>query len=200
VIGHSRKEFEREKRIVTRSAIAQSESGNIFKRRNGCPGEIHMMPIRVMAISTELAAEIRTSTNDPQFGFPVNTIPAPDGIPCRHCLTYIVAGVERGTLFTFDAFAEVEKLPLPGPVYIHADGCTRYPEDGGLPIELMASPRTLNAYARGRRLLAQEYVGGDNAQTIVERLLRRVDVDYLHVRSTTAGCYTFRIERATEAK
>jgi len=29
----------------------------------------------------------------------------------------------------------------------------------------------------------------------LERLLERPDVDYIHVRSTTAGCYTFRVER-----
>jgi len=31
----------------------------------------------------------------------------------------------------------------------------------------------------------------------IEKLLAHPDVDYLQVNSTTAGCFTFRIERAT---
>jgi hypothetical protein len=159
-----------------------------------------MSGIRVVPIPTELAEILRTRTTDPQFGFPVYTAPAGEGLPCRHCLDWIAEGSERATLFTLDPFAGVEKLPLPGPVYIHADGCERYPENSVIPMRLMASPRTLNAYASGRRLVAQEYVEFKNAEETINRLFRRPDVDYVHVRSTTAGCYTFRIERALAAK
>jgi len=78
---------------------------------------------------------------------------------------------------------------------VHAEVCERYPEDGGFPEALRGSPRTLNAYGHGRRLLAQEYVQGGNVESTIERLFERADVDYIHVRSTTAGCYTFRLER-----
>lgn len=154
-----------------------------------------MSLIRVVAIPTKLAEAVRREKTDPQFGFPVYSAPAGEGLPCRHCLDWIVEGVERATLFTLDPFAGVEKFPLPGPVYIHTEGCKRYPEDGGIPARLMTSARTLNAYASGRRLVAQEYVESENAETTIERLFDRADVDYVHVRSTAAGCYTFRLER-----
>ena len=109
----------------------------------------------------------------------------------------IAAGTEKATLFTFDAFAGVEPLPLPGPVYIHAEACDRYPENSGFPAQLRSSPRTLNAYARGRQMIATEYVENGNVDAGIEKLFARADVDYIHVRSTTAGCYTFRIERAS---
>ena len=99
-------------------------------------------------------------------------------------------------MFTYDAFEGLEALPLPGPVYIHADSCERYPEYAGFPETLRNSPRTLNGYTRGRHLVATEYVQNGNLDAGVEKLLGRPDVDYIHVRSTTAGCYTFRIERA----
>ena len=44
--------------------------------------------------------------------------------------------------------------------------------------------------------MAAEYVENSNVDGGVEELFARADVDYIHVRSTTAGCYTFRIERA----
>jgi hypothetical protein len=155
-----------------------------------------MIPIRVIAISTEIAESVRRTNKDPHFGHPAHTEIAGEGAPCRHCLQIIAAGSEKATLFTYDAFEGVEQLPLPGPVYIHADACERYPEVGGFPPALRNSPRTLNAYARGRRLLTAEYVAGGSVDAGIERLLARPDVEYIHVRSTTAGCYTFRIERA----
>ena len=156
-----------------------------------------MISIRVIAIPTEVAEAVRRTGKDPHYGHPASTAVAGEGAPCRHCLKLIAAGEERATLFTLDAFEGVEQLPLPGPVYIHADACERYPEDGGFPAALRASPRTLNAYARGRRLVATEYAEDGDLDAGVEKLLARPDVDYIHVRSTTAGCYTFRIERAS---
>ena len=154
-----------------------------------------MTPMRVVAIPTEITESVRKAMKDPQYGFPAHTNVAQGDAPCRHCLRIISAGVQQ-TLFTYDPFAGVEKLPLPGPVYVHTEACERYPEDAGFPAALRGSPRTLNAYGRGRRLLAQEYVEGGNVDSTIERLLERPDVDYIHVRSTTAGCFTFRVERA----
>jgi hypothetical protein len=155
-----------------------------------------MIPIRVIAIPTEIADAVRCAHRDPHYGHPAHTAIAGEGAPCRHCLQIIAAGSEKATLFTYDAFEGLESLPLPGPVYIHAEDCARYPENGGFPTQLRNSPRTLNAYARGRQLVAAEYVEDGNVDAGIEKLLARLDVDYIHVRSTTAGCYTFRIERA----
>jgi hypothetical protein len=155
-----------------------------------------MIPIRVVAISTKIANAVRSTHKDPHYGHPAHTEIAGEGAPCRHCLQIIAAGCEKATLFTYDAFEGTESLPLPGPVYIHAEACERYPENGEFPPALRSSPRTLNAYARGRRFLAAEYVENGNVDVGIEKLFARTDVDYIHVRSTTAGCFTFRIERA----
>jgi hypothetical protein len=153
-----------------------------------------MVSTRVMAISTAVAEAVRHTQKDPRYGFPAYTDISKGDAPCRHCLRIIPAG-EQVLLFTYDVFEGVEKLPLPGPVYIHAQSCERYPENAGFPAELKNSPRTLNAYASGRRLIAQEYVGNGTVDSAIEKLFARSDVAYIHVRSTTAGCYTFRIER-----
>jgi hypothetical protein len=155
-----------------------------------------MIPIRVVAIATEIADAVRRTHRDPHYGHPAHTAIAGEGAPCRHCLRVIAAGVEQATLLTYDSFEGLESLPLPGPVYIHAEACERYPENGGFPAQLRQSPRTLNAYARGRRLIAAVCVEDANVDAGIEKLFARPDVDYIHVRSTTAGCYTFRIERA----
>lgn len=155
-----------------------------------------MPDYRVIAIPTDVAGSVRATLASPGYGHPAHTEVARGHGPCRHCLRTFRVGEEKRILFTYDAFAGHEPLPLPGPVFVHADACERHPEDGGFPAELRARPLTFNAYARGRRLAATEYVHGDDVDATIARLLSRRDVDYIHVRDTQAGCYDFRIERA----
>jgi hypothetical protein len=157
-----------------------------------------MTAIRIEAIPTEVANAVRETMRAPGYGFPAHAELATDDAPCRHCLRTIRAAVDRRILFTYDRFAGVESLPQPGPVYIHVDDCPRYASDAGFPGELRGSPRTLEAYARGRRLVAQEYVADGAFEPAIDRLLEQQEVDYIQVNSTTAGCYTFRVERRME--
>ena len=158
-----------------------------------------MQNVRIVAIATEIAEQVRSSLKAPVYGFPAHLEVAQDNAPCRHCLRTIAAK-ERRILFTYDRFTGKETLPQPGPVYIHADSCQRYSEAGGFPEELRNSPRTIEAYAPGRKLKAQEYVADGRYEPVIEKLLADRDVDYLQIHSTTAGCFTFRIERAKNGK
>ena len=153
-----------------------------------------MQTVRIVAIASKIAESVRATLLAPGYGFPAHVETGTDSAPCRHCLCQIPAGAER-ILFTYDRFAGVEPLPQPGPVYIHARACERYPESGSFPDELRSSPRTLEAYGRGRHLLAQEYVTDGGMEPAIDRLFARPGVDYVQVNSTTAGRYTFRIER-----
>jgi hypothetical protein len=155
-----------------------------------------MLPIRIVAIPTEVAEAVRATLRAPVYGFPAHAEVATDAAPCRHCLRTFAVGEDRRILFTYDRFAGVESLPQPGPVYVHADACPRYAEDARFPEELRGSPRTIEAYARGRRLLSQEYVADGKFESVIEKLLANPGADYLQINSTTAGCFTFRIERA----
>jgi hypothetical protein len=156
-----------------------------------------MQLFRVIAIPSDVADAVRSARTSPGYGHPTHTEIASGHGPCRHCLRTFDVGRERRVLFTYDAFSGTESLPLPGPVFIHEAPCDRYPEDGGFPADMRPHPLTLNAYARGRRLRAQEYVTDGDVEPVIERLLGRPDVDYVHVRDTHAGCFDFRIERAT---
>jgi hypothetical protein len=154
-----------------------------------------MQPVRIRAIATEVAESVRAAKQATVFGFPVHVEIATDDAPCRHCLRKFKIGLDRRILFTYDRFAGVESLPQPGPVYIHADACPQYPADAGFPAELRDSPRTLEAYSRGRRLVTQEYGTNETFELLIQKLFARPDVDYVQVNSTTAGCFTFRVER-----
>ena len=152
-----------------------------------------MSRYRVIALPEAIAFEVRSTGAAPTYGHPTHTELATGHGPCRHCLRTFEVGSEHRILFTYDAFHGIEPLPLPGPVFIHATECERYPEDGGFPREVLEHALTLNAYGRGRKLRAQEHVVGGDVESSIARLLARTDVDYIHVRDTEAGCFDFAI-------
>ncbi len=154
-----------------------------------------MEPYRVVAIPEKVASAVRRTLKSPGYGHPVHADVATGYGPCRLCLRTFQIGKDRRLLFTYDPFHGHEPLPLPGPVFIHESECGRRPEHDGFPPDLLEHDITLNAYARGRNLVAASYVtDGDPDHAIMELLSRR-DVDYIHVRDTKAGCFDFRIER-----
>jgi Protein of unknown function (DUF1203) len=154
-----------------------------------------MQPFRVVAIPDDIAETVRTTRLAPMYGHPVHAEVARGYGPCRLCLRAFVVGTDRRLLFTYDCFHRREDLPLPGPVFIHESSCERYPENGGFPADARRHALTLNAYGRGRRLIAQEYVRDGSVEPAIARLFETREVEYIHVRDTDAGCFDFTIER-----
>jgi hypothetical protein len=156
-----------------------------------------MIAIRVVAIPSDIAAQVRASRKAPGYGHPAHIEVAAGHGPCRHCLRAFQIGVEQRTLFTYDSFDGIEEVPLPGPIFIHTEACERYPEDGGYPEALRKHAAVLNAYAKGQRLIARRYADAGGHDIAIEELLELPAVDYIEVRDKQAGCYDFRVERAT---
>lgn len=154
-----------------------------------------MNSIRVIAIPTETAEKVRATLKSPGYGHPAHVEVATGYGPCRHCLRDFRIGDEKRILFTYDAFYGVEQRPMPGPVFIHAEACSRYEEEAGFPEDLRAHRLTVIAYGAGRRVLDERCVENGHVEEVVERLLAHENVHYLHVRDTDAGCYDCRIEK-----
>ena len=156
-----------------------------------------MSDYRIIALPSTIADTVRSTHESPGYGHPTHVEVASGYGPCRHCLRTFAVGQERRILFTYDPFAGTESLPLPGPVFIHEASCERYDERRGFPIDMQSHALTFNAYGRGRHLRAQKYVADGCMEPVIQELLARPDVDYLHVRDTRAGCFDFSIERVS---
>jgi hypothetical protein len=152
-------------------------------------------PFRIAAIPTKVAELVRTTMRSPGYGHPAHVEVATGYGPCRHCLRDFQIGKERRILFTYDPFHGFEPLPLPGPVFIHAEPCERFSDDHRFPDDIRSHRLTFVAYGAGRRLLTEVYVENSSVEPIIAELFGRRDVQYLHVRDTEAGCYDFRIDR-----
>jgi Protein of unknown function (DUF1203) len=148
----------------------------------------------VTALPQDVAMYVREHGRDPIWGHAAVTQPATGFGPCRSCLRTFREGEELRILFTHDTYAGVSEFPQPGPVFIHADDCSRY--DGEeFPPELRALELTLEGVAAGPRVVALERTTGDDAVHAIGDLLRLHEVDYVNVRNTEAGCFVTRVDR-----
>jgi hypothetical protein len=150
---------------------------------------------RVAAIPTKVAELVRSTMRSPGYGHPAHVEVASGYGPCRHCLRDFQVGKEQRILFTYDPFHGLESLPLPGPIFIHAEPCERFQNDAGFPEDLRTHRLTLVGYGAGRRAITEEHVENGEVESLIARLLEQSEVEYVHVRDTEAGCYDCRIER-----
>jgi hypothetical protein len=151
---------------------------------------------KVIAIPTQIAESVRSTGKAPRYGHPAYTETAKGYGPCRHCLRTFHVGEEQRTLFTYDPFDGIEDVPLPGPIFIHADPCERYADDAGYPEDLRPYPSILNVYAHGPELLGRIFTAPGDAETKICEILANPQVSYIEVRDRNAGCFDFRVERA----
>jgi hypothetical protein len=154
-----------------------------------------MSNLCMMAIPMRVADLVRTTMKSPGYGHPAHREIAGGYGPCRFCLRTFRVGHEERLLFTYDPFHGLAPFPLPGSIFIHAEGCKRYELHNTFPEDLRAHALTLIGYGDNRTGLMKEYVEGSRAEEVAKRLLEDPAIHYLHVRDTKAGCYDFRIER-----
>jgi hypothetical protein len=153
-----------------------------------------MTRLHFRGIPDAVAAEVRKTMRAPGYGHPAHRETAQGYGPCRHCLRTFAIGEEERILFTYQPFMETGSLPAPGPVFIHANPCERY-EGNGLPADFASLPLVFEAYRNGGWLVAQERVGMQASDELLQEIFERSNADYAHVRNGEAGCFMARVER-----
>lgn len=123
----------------------------------------------------------------------ISVVESEGSAPCRHCLTWAKPG-ERVILFPFESIPAHRPYADRGPIFIHAEPCPRYALPNEFPDELRKG-RAMRAYNEADEIVAAEVVD-DAPEETAARLLEDARVRFLHVRSASAGCYTFKVERA----
>jgi Protein of unknown function (DUF1203) len=154
-----------------------------------------MSKFKIVAMASETAEQVRRTMKAPGYGFPAYRETAVGRAPCRHCLKLIRPQEEELILFTYDAFFGQNVPPMPGPVYLHAHSCERYAGDGEIPEQYLGQPLTFEAFGTNRIRLAEQRTAGAGEEVALRELFDRPETEYVHLRSTSAGCYLFRVER-----
>lgn len=155
------------------------------------------MPIRFVALETDLVRHLQNSGVDANGHAPERQISDGNNIPCRHCLTDVAAG-KAYLILAHRPFPEPQPYAEQGPIFLHAEPCARRPESTELP-PILDSPRYIvRGYDDRDRIV---YGSGrisetDDIVAEVEKMFEDPRITYAHVRSATNNCYQCRIERA----
>ena len=153
-----------------------------------------MSDIECIAISQERLEGMRELGAD-EFGNPWTLRAAEGWEPLRCCLRIAGEG-EEIALICYTPWTEASPWMEAGPVFVHFGRCGGYATPGLYPPALASGPRMLNPFdhdgARAYEHIA--FVGpDDDHEAAVRNVLDRPGVAFLHVRSATAGCFTFEV-------
>jgi Protein of unknown function (DUF1203) len=155
-----------------------------------------MTPIRFTAMPSARAAEFCSGMSD-DYGLAPERQLSPGKMPCRHCLGMVEEGGPM-LLVAYRPFPALQPYAETGPIFLHADGCTRYAATEVLPPMLDSADYILRGYSDNDRIV---YGSGGVIPTLdiaarASALLARPDIAYVHVRSARNNCYQCRIDRA----
>ena len=149
------------------------------------------MTFRFVGIPEAVAREVRDTMLAPEYGHPAYKALAQAYGPCRLCLRTFDVGTDERILFTYNPFPDGD-LPAPGPVFIHAAGCSRH-DSSQLPADLRRLPMVLEGYRSGERI-TQQRVAGAAVEEMLERIFGGEGADYVHIRNGEVGCFIARVE------
>ncbi|MEZ4677003.1 MAG: DUF1203 domain-containing protein [Caldilineaceae bacterium] len=156
-----------------------------------------MSSIRFVAMPTAIVTALQAGQLDANAQLPERALSDGDGVPCRHCLQL----VETGALYLILAhrpFATIQPYAECGPIFLHADSCTRYVEGATLPPMLGSPQYIVRGYSSDERII---YGTGTIVPTTqiahyAAELFTRAEVAFLHIRSASNNCFQCRIDRA----
>jgi len=120
-----------------------------------------MSELRIIAIASELADQVRATMESPGYGHPVTAKVATGLGPCRHCLQPFAVGEEVRLLFTLNPFDGVASIPQPGPVFLHEEPCKRHGEEEEYPEGLLQLGALLDGYDAEQMIRRRELVARD---------------------------------------
>ncbi|HEU0285871.1 MAG TPA: DUF1203 domain-containing protein [Nocardioidaceae bacterium] len=159
-------------------------------------------PLEIRPIPAETVRRLRDQGHDDHGHAWEPRIDDEGGAPLRCCLRDSKPGEEIVLVSYAPVRATVGATgPGPydevGPVFLHAQECDGYTDDGGYPLGWVDRPQTLRAYdADGHILGGTQLEPGDDRDAAARELLTDPDIAFLHSRNIVYGCYMLEIRRA----
>lgn len=153
--------------------------------------------MRVVALDTSLVRKLQNGGLDANGQAPERHISNGGMMPCRHCLKDIREG-ESYLILALRPFPSAQPYAEQGPIFLHAEGCTRHPDSPDVPDMFLGRPALMIrgygdddriVYGTGKIVAPAAMADAASAMFADER------VSYIHVRSASNNCYQCRIER-----
>ena len=81
-------------------------------------------------------------------------------------------------------------------IFVREGAYTRFDEGGQIPDVLRRRIISLRAFDCGHDMVDADCVAGDQLPTVIEQMLARAEIAYLHAHFAKRGCYAALIERS----
>ena len=132
------------------------------------------------------------------FGHPIRLMVNQDerGAPLRCCLREAAVG-ERIALISWQPLVEAPSSVYAeiGPIFVHADECAGYVDDGTYPEPFRPRQQVLRSYSAVGDVVGLTITDGATAEQAIGGLLADPAAVVVHSRNVQAGCYMFAIRR-----
>jgi hypothetical protein len=117
--------------------------------------------------------------------------------PCRVSLRYTPPG-ETAILLTYTHQpAAHSPYHASGPIFVNEAARETFDNVNEVPPVLqLSSALSLRAYDGGDMMIDADITSGADVRQVIERLLAKGDVAYIHAHFAPRGCYLARIDRA----
>jgi hypothetical protein len=155
------------------------------------------MSIRFVALETAVVRALQRGGHDANGQAPERRMSSGHNVPCRHCLRPVAEG-QPFLVLAFRPFPSPQPYAEQGPIFLHAEACSRHEPAGALP-EMLTSPGYIvRGYCRTDRIVygSGQIVATADIPGAAERMFEDSRIAYIHVRSAANNCYQCRIERA----
>ncbi|MCV3737818.1 DUF1203 domain-containing protein [Rhizobium sp. TRM96647] len=153
------------------------------------------MPVQFLPLPTETATAYWNGGPDAYGMAPERAVSDGDGVPCRHCLSGVMAG-ETYLILAHRPFPDLQPYAETGPIFLHAAPCPAY-AGPGLPPMLESRDYIVRGYDNRDRIVygTGAVIPTGEIAGYAEALLDRIDIAYVHVRSARNNCYQCKIVR-----
>lgn len=154
-----------------------------------------MTNIRYTGVATDELAEVLRSGVD-HGGNPIEPFVddvGGSGRPLRCCLTDSQVG-DRIALIAWSPFPWQGPYAEVGPIFVHANPCDGAVTEDALPADLDDRAMVLRPYGHDRKIAyhrVQHLPVGGSLMAELAALLAEDDVDFVHGRNVTGGCFSF---------
>ena len=156
-----------------------------------------MNQIVFKGMPSDEARNLRDGGSDAHGQAPQIAVSDGDGLPCRHCMQMI----EKDAPFlivSHKPFSTTQPYAEQGPIFLHANFCNPYADDGNLPSVFDSPTYIIRGYDTSERII---YGTGGVVEhrSIISRsqeLLGDPETHFLHIRSASNNCWQGLIERA----
>lgn len=153
------------------------------------------MTIVVRGIPTEQVRQLRAGGLDAHGQPALRRTARGMANPCRHCLQLIPDGAAKLVL-AYRPFEEPQPYAEVGPIFLHADECSRYEADALPGWFTYLTPAIIRGYGADHWIKYETgaVVSGSELAGTCRTILADPEVAYVHIRSKF-NCFQCRVDR-----